>query len=171
MANGYDNLIEIGGTFPAWLSCEHAAFVRRAARSVTGRTQTTAWLDRLSREVCFGYVRDNGRAAIAWTVPVFAGPGVPYRFDPVLGQQTEDDICLLIRQTRETTPALKEWRADNARKSRERSEKDAEMGRLDNNSANIERTAEREYVKYSMGRHYKGKVLVNGTKTLTRQGA
>ena len=103
---------------PSWMDPAQWRVVRDVSAEVRRRMGTTAWIDIARKELLFGYDREGGDPSIQHSIRLMrrASAGIPWRADPVLGDQNADDICTAIYWTRVPKKIKDRWARQHAQR-------------------------------------------------------
>lgn len=157
---GWSNLREVDGPCPIWMDGAHHRHIRKVAKDIHRLTGAKSWIDLPRRQLCVGYERGNGSTALVESFPLFRGRQTPEMFDAVTSPVTVSDIVYLIRIAR-VDPALKEKWGAAWRKKREDALAKAKGDMLREHAAGVLSNLERQYERYTMGRHYRRSVAMS----------
>lgn len=160
--------VEHGGRRPNGVSPSEHFRVVGLAEEVRRRTGASTWYDLARGSIVFGYRRRGGRRALAFSVPMFKRSNrscvTANKCDPTTGDLLGVEEIVYALSLGRVNPKLKDrWAATvrerAAHEMARKHDRDFEA-RLPDAMARTRRMAER----YAMGRHYKGRAVVNGLK-------
>lgn len=166
MKTKWPNLRPINDQMPRWFLPHHLRTIRSMCARITRRTGMLAWIDTARADICFGFVAADGDVRLPMSCKLFRDiyKTVPCLFDPILDQWHEDDIVYALQLARVDPKKKKQW-ADAVEKSAQ-SDKRAEMEKkIETSTKQAEKMTERAYERYTMGKHYKGRLAVNGLRS------
>lgn len=152
----FPNLVSIEGSR---LEPAHKTLLRRVRDQIRSRIPgAEVWIDRFRLQALFGYRTQSGYPRTLWDRPLFHGPN-PYRYDPILGEQSVDDIVRLYALAR--TPAATKARWKKGHEAMRKHDQDEALRKAIEaaHPESLKRT-EYEYDKHSIGRHYRRSVLM-----------
>lgn len=125
-----------------------------------------AWIDTARADVCFGFIAADGDVRLPMSCKLFRDlyRQNPSRFDPVLDQWNEDDIVYALQLSRVDPRKKKAWAdaVETSRKSDERAEFEKS---IDGHFKVAAERTERAYERHTMGKHYRGRLAVNGFRS------
>lgn len=139
----------------------------RGCERVEARTGATAYFDLYRGSVCFGYERGGSVSMLDILVPGRS------KFDPALDKLRVNGVILpcsvdecvrLINMARIDTRIKDTWAKwhENSRRSDEDRKRDQ---MIEDGREEVARLVARRRERQSMGRHYKGRSVVNGLKS------
>lgn len=128
--------------------------VQAFCAAVKRRTGASAWFDRNSKRMHFGYTKTDG---------TFALTALSIGLREAVAGMDEDDIVRLL-QMGKLPPSLKD-RWNKSRRDAEKHEESEQIGvAIDAASREADVAVEREYERHTMGKHFRRSHLVSGLK-------
>lgn len=162
----WKHLKHIGEHMPRWFDNAHLSRVRSVCAAVKRRTGADAWVDVRWAELCFGYVHPiDGDVRLPFSCKLFKNQArtVACRFDPLTDDYAEDDIVRFLNYAKAPEHLKESWRKahETTRENERKSVQERDVGEATERAFE---NMEKAYDRHKMGRHYRGRAFVNGTK-------
>lgn len=166
MKTKWKNLRSLDEPMPRWFAPDHLARIRSLCAAVKRRTGKDAWIDTARADVCFGFIGGDGDVRLPMSCPLFKDvfKRHPFKFDNAFDTWNEESIVYALQLAAVDPKRKAAWAnsIETSRKSDERA--DREKG-LDEHIKRAHEETERKYQRHTMGKHYKGRLAVNGLRS------